>query len=279
MIKILKRLKLDNLFNFNILKKDKPVINNITESKKAHCLICGKFTFFDSAEPLDNPCKRNSFYCRHCHSISRNRHIAKIILEKFPTKPKSRSLKDFSKKNEIKILNTCASGPIHEYLKDNKNYFVSEYFEDVKPGEYFNGIQCQNLEKTTFKNNMFDLIITEDIFEHISDPQKACIEIRRILKNGGYHISTISVFWNLSKSVKRAQTKEIGQIEYFLPPIYHGDPNRKDGILVFTDFGSDIVKEYLSFTGKTEVFWSNGNVEDQKKYAIYNNMVFISKKD
>lgn len=147
----------------------------------------------------------------------------------------------------------------------------------MNSGEVLNGILCQDLERTTFQDNAFDLIITEEVFEHIPSPERACIELRRILKPGGYHISTIAVYWNQEKSVVRAIMEE-GVVRHLLEPIYHGDPNRPDGALVFVDFGADIVEKYLSLTGETEVFWSNGNEYDERNYAVFNNMVFVSKK-
>jgi len=47
--------------------------------------------------------------------------------------------------------------------------------------------------------------------------------------------------------------------------------------LVFVDFGADIVERYLSLTGPTEVLWSKDIGVDQRKHAIYDNMVFVSR--
>ncbi len=47
--------------------------------------------------------------------------------------------------------------------------------------------------------------------------------------------------------------------------------------MVFVDFGADIVERYLSLTGPTEVLWSKDIGVDQRKHAIYDNMVFVSR--
>jgi SAM-dependent methyltransferase len=247
------------------------------ESINSFCFICGSTTFFDSYEPIDTPCKRNSFICRKCGSIARNRHVAKIILELCPTSPKSNSLKEFARRTDLTILHTCNSGAIHEELKVGSGYRVSEFYDNIPSGDYVKGVQCQNLEKTTYEDDSMDIIITEDVFEHISSPEQACCELRRILKPGGLHISTISVDWSNPRSVVRARLSN-GQVEHILSPVYHGDPFRKEGALVFVDFGADIVERYLSKTGKTDVFWSNGNKYDEQHYAIFHNMVFVSTK-
>lgn len=250
-----------------------------TESVLGKCLICGSVTRFISYEPINTPCKRNSFYCASCNSISRSRHISKVILDNFSDSIWMRygSLKALAKKSNITILHTCDSGAIAETMRSARNLTISEFFDNVPSGNLVNGTLSQNLEKTTFSDNTFDLVITEDIFEHIADPVAACNEIRRILKPGGMHISTIAVLWDQERSVTRALIQN-GNFKHILPPNYHGDPNRKEGILVFTDFGSDIVERYLKITGPTEVIWSVNNRIDERLFAIYHNMIFISTK-
>ena len=48
-----------------------------------------------------------------------------------------------------------------------------------------------------------------------------------------------------------------------------------DGI---RDFGADVVERYLALTGPTEVLWSHRVAEDERRFAIFNNMVFVSRK-
>lgn len=247
-----------------------------SESTAGFCLVCGERTRFDSWEPIATACKRNTFICRSCKSIARNRHIARTILELFPTEPRSRSLAEFARRTPVRILHTCASGALHEILKKAVGYRVTEFYDGVPSGAMVDGIECQNLEGTTFPEHAFDLVITEDIFEHVADPEQACRELRRILRPGGYHVSTIAVYWDKPRSEVRATLRN-GRVEHFLPKVYHGDPNRPEGALVFVDFGADIVERYLSLTGRTEVLWSNKNEHDEKQYAIYNNMVFVSR--
>lgn len=247
------------------------------ESVGARCNVCDEESVFDSWEPLDFSCKRNSFICQKCKSVARSRHIVKVVLELFQTSPVAKSLRDFSKIADIDILHTCASGAIHEELKSYKNYTVSEYYDAVASGEFVNGVLCEDLTNTSFEDNTFDLIITEDVCEHISDPIKAFKEIKRILKPGGYHISTIPVFFDKLKSETRAKI-ENGKLVHILPPEYHGDPNRPDGVLVFTDFGQDMIEKYCAITGDTVVYESHNNIADEQQYAIYNSWVYASRK-
>ena len=43
----------------------------------------------------------------------------------------------------------------------------------------------------TFQNESFDLFITQDVFEHVMEPNKAFKEIERVLKPGGAHVFTV----------------------------------------------------------------------------------------
>ena len=64
----------------------------------------------------------------------------------------------------------------------------SRYFDNIEYGSLHNGVRCENLENLTFADEVFDIFITKDVFEHILAPDKAYREIWRVLKPGGVHI-------------------------------------------------------------------------------------------
>jgi SAM-dependent methyltransferase len=230
---------------------------------------------FDSWVAVTTDCKRNTFFCRYCGSVARNRQLARTILDLFPTRPASRSLAEFARRTRITLLHTCASGALHEALRVAPGYRVSEFYDGVLSGTDVNGVTCQDLEATTFRDATFDLVITEDVLEHVSDSERVCRELRRILRSGGYHVATLAVRWDQPRTVRRARLVD-GRVEHLLPAEYHGDPNRAEGALVFFDFGADVVERYLSLTGATDVLWSNGVTADEEGLAIFHNMVFVS---
>lgn len=49
----------------------------------------------------------------------------------------------------------------------------------------------QNVQKTNYKNNYFDVVICMECLEHVSDIIKTVNEINRVLKQGGYAIVTV----------------------------------------------------------------------------------------
>jgi len=97
--------------------------------------------------------------------------------------------------------------------------------------------RCESLETLTFPDRSFDLMITQDVMEHIPDPDRAFQEIARVLKPGGAHIFTVPLVRKGEPSRRRAVFHPDGQIEHILPPEYHGNPVDGSGSLLVMDWG------------------------------------------
>jgi SAM-dependent methyltransferase len=104
--------------------------------------------------------------------------------------------------------------------------------------------RSEDLEHQTFDDESFDLVITQDVFEHLFNPDLAIREIARTLRPGGAHIGTVPLVMREQPSRRRARLRE-GKIVHELPPEYHGNPLSPDGSLVTVDWGFDIAN-YLS---------------------------------
>jgi SAM-dependent methyltransferase len=111
----------------------------------------------------------------------------------------------------------------------------------MEPGNYQGDFRNENLENLTFEDNSIDLHISQDVFEHILDPQKAFREVARTLKPGGAHIFTTPLV-NKNKPTqwcaKRDQNGNIVQLIF--PEEYHGNPISQEGSLVTVKWGYDI---------------------------------------
>lgn len=249
--------------------------------QEERCGICGKITRFKIKK---NAVLLREAVCEHCGASLRNSDTAKQIVFSFTGK-KTISLREFASQSSLRILNTCSSGYIHEALKSADGYVASEYFQDIPGGEWKNGVVCVDLQEIPFENNSFDLVISEDVFEHIHDYQKAFAEIYRILKPQGHHIFTVPIHEG-KNTVSRKDNPRI---------IYHGDPLREHGCVVVTDFGDDIITQMdeLGFCSKlirSHCFYSPEQITDcdadydeylQKKdkmdeYFKYNSLVIDS---
>jgi SAM-dependent methyltransferase len=137
--------------------------------------------------------------------------------------------------------------------KECEHYVPSQFYSDVQLGACKRGFRCENLEKMTFADGSFDLVITQDVFEHVLNPAPAFREIARVLKPGGAHIFTVPLYKG-KKTVVRAIGKG-NEIQYFQEPMYHGNPVDKKGSLVVTDWGDDMFDFIKANSGMvTEIF-------------------------
>jgi SAM-dependent methyltransferase len=118
----------------------------------------------------------------------------------------------------------------------------SEFLGDnLTPGQIIDGVRNENLQNLSFKSASLDLVISNDVMEHVSSPMIAFMELARVMRDGSQALMTFPFSPDLHHSVTRAQILD-GEIKHLIEPVYHGNPVSPDGSLVFTDFGWDIFK-------------------------------------
>jgi SAM-dependent methyltransferase len=200
------------------------------------CNICGSDSSFHCLEGFT---LRESI-CNRCGVSRRTSDLAGIILQTFCSGfkiPLSCGLQYLAR---LSIFEAESTGILHDYLEVLPHFICSEYYDDMKPGTVnTDGIRCEDLRQTTFPDSCFDLIVTQDVLEHVSNPHAAFEEIFRILRPGGYHIFTVPYHegWKTRTRINGSGNDERDR----LPRIFHYDRLRKEGAPVYTDFGSDLV--------------------------------------
>jgi hypothetical protein len=118
--------------------------------------------------------------------------------------------------------------------------FGSEYLgNELASGQIVNGVRHEDIDRLSFANSSVDLLVSNDVMEHIPWPRRAFREIARVLRPGGQALMTFP-FSARSDSVVRAELID-GSIVHRLEPVYHGNPLSPEGSLVFTDFGWDVM--------------------------------------
>lgn len=247
------------------------------------CHICGVTTDFVIG---DNDVLLREAKCSNCGASIRNSDVAGELLG-YINEWNSDLTSMTGRLSGLNILNACSSGYIHNALKNLPEYTCCEYLDGVPSGEYQDGVLCVDLCNIPFPADTFDLVITEDVFEHIVNYEKAMEEILRVLKVGGCHIFTVPVHEN-----KKTESREGKQ------PVYHDDPVRPDdGTRVVTDWGEDIkdiiekygyhvqVKNLHPFYAKEEVSDIDSDYEGYlrsakhlERYLKYNSVVIVAKK-
>lgn len=177
---------------------------------------------------------RERLECPQCRMSNRQRLMAALIKQELDTPHKRHAY----------FMEHVT--PIYKWATDTfKNHDIigSEYLgHEYESGAIIQGIRHEDVENLSFPDATIDLIVSNDVFEHVPHPAIAFAECARVLKPGGVMLSTIPFHGNKDQSVSRAKIVD-GQLEHLLPPSYHGNPVSADGSLVFTDFGWDLLKE------------------------------------
>ncbi len=137
-------------------------------------------------------------------------------------------------------------------------YVVSQYDRAIGFGSCNKerGYRSEDLEAQTFSDGTFDLVITQDVFEHLFQPDRAICEIARTLRPGGAHIFTVPIVMKGQQSRRRAFRHGDGTVEHLFKPAYHGNPIDPNGSLVVMDWGYDIAEYLDGHSGlKTTVYY------------------------
>ncbi len=119
----------------------------------------------------------------------------------------------------------------------------SEFLEDAE--QAFSGIPHQNLCALTFSDASFDLVLCNELFEHVQDLELAFREIARVLRPGGRLVATCPLaFGQLEGIVKARHNAATGEAELLMEPEFHGDPVRPEqGALVYRIPGWDVLDQ------------------------------------
>ncbi len=199
-----------NLWRLNLLRRRILSGNCISDIKLAEsqkhfagsCNICGCNTSFLYRE---NESYRESLFCVHCKTISRYRSVARGILRAVrdltSIEVQSISRLPAANSTSLRIYDTQRSFyglkstyPIPDLLSKCKWITVetSSYNPAKLLGAKLGSHQSnQNIEKLTFADSSFDIVITSDVMEHVRLDDEAHREIQRVLKPGGLYIFTV----------------------------------------------------------------------------------------
>lgn len=218
-----------------------------------YCPVCGRFTIFGAWQTN----WRETGICAICRSTNRQRQIAYVLCMAISnyTGISVRSLKDLHKVSSLSIYNTEAHGSLHAALSGLPNYIASEYFgpEHIS-GEIINGVRHEDLMSLSFSDNSFDIILSSDVFEHIPQPYQAHQEIWRVLRPNGRHIFTVPFHQTRYLDDVLAKPGKMGKPEIVKEAVYHADPLRPEGILVYTIFSLEMLIHLCRIGFRTHMY-------------------------
>jgi SAM-dependent methyltransferase len=197
------------------------------------CLLCGRDTNFrvDAGANFgpDYPNLREGLVCE-CGGKNRDRLMA-------------RGSRSYLEKAESVVFFGAFSGWADWARRafPGKITFC-EYFADVETRgqtRTVQGLDIRNEDMTaiTFAEETADLVLHQDVLEHIPNYRRALSETHSLLKPGGTLVFTAPFFHERRQTNVRAAVMPDGRIEHYAPEERHGDPLNPEGILAFYNFG------------------------------------------
>lgn len=199
-----------------------------------YCPVCGERTlFFKTGDWL-----RDHFFCVRCRSIPRGRALFLVLSEQFPNW------------RELIIHESSPGSPTYEFFSAaNANYVPTRFFPNIAPGTTHHGFRCEDLARQTFGNETFDMVVTQDVLEHLLEPGAAFREIARTLKPGGVHLFTVPWYHWQETRIRARMNNNV--IEYLETPEYHDNLVDAKGALVVTEWGKDLCDTIYASSGMT----------------------------
>ncbi len=187
------------------------------------CPVCSRTVVFVAVTDW----LRDSYECFRCGSIPRQRALMTVLEEVAP---------DW---RERRIHESSPDGASSDRIaRDCAGYDASQYWPDVPPGSIRDGIRCEDVTRLTFADASLDLFITQDVFEHVLEPERGFAEIARVLRPGGLHVFTVP-WYSWQPTVTRARAGADG-VEHLLEAEYHANPVDPGGSLVVTEWGREL---------------------------------------
>lgn len=184
------------------------------------------------------PWLRDQYLCARCLSIPRFRALMRVLGERVPNW------------RDLDVHESSPSGAASAKMaRECRRYVPTRWFADTPPGTVKDGFRCENLERQTFADGSFDLVVTQDVFEHVLDAAAAFAEIARTLRPGGAHVYTLP--WHPDRPTLIRAHAEQGAVVHDLPPEFHRDPVDPRGSLVVTEWGSDLLEFVQRCSGMT----------------------------
>lgn len=196
-------------------------------SQPGFCPCCLQATEFLAYHPS----LRDNFRCSACGSIPRQRALLHVLESEYAN----------WSEQAIHESSPSEGGASAAIQRRCNRYVSSHYYPDQAFGTMVFGHRNENLEAMTFPQSSFDVVITQDVLEHIYDPAAVFREIARTLKPGGAHIFTVPLVNKHRPTQVWAVMNDDGSPQFLHEPDYHANPIDPRGSAVTMRWGYDIV--------------------------------------
>ena len=143
-------------------------------------------------------------------------------------------------KRTLSIYETSYYGATFDFLRKYAGALqYSEFFERVPLGVEVGGVRNEDLQRLTFADAQFDLVTSNQVFEHIPDDLAAFREVYRVLKPGGIFLMMVPL--KPGRTETKAQLVD-GAVKWLGTPEYHDSRHSgPNSAPVFRVYGEDDV--------------------------------------
>jgi SAM-dependent methyltransferase len=175
---------------------------------KGFCVCCEREVIFSASSDW----YRDDYLCSKCGCRPRERALTLVIEDLYPN---------------YRELRIHESSPIEQGVSPKmknrcRKYIQTQYCAEHNLGKRVKGFRNENLECQTFPDQSFDLVITQDVMEHVFNPGEAFREIARTLVKGGSHIFTVPLVNKSRATEKWAEMGRQKECVFLHEPDYHG---------------------------------------------------------
>ena len=197
------------------------------------CNVCG----YGGSFRLRSENFREELVCPCCWASNRKRQVVAVLLRELGLDWQSTLRQHVAELPQaIWVMET---GPFADAFGAGK-VVASEYLAaECKSGSSHRGVRHEDVMNPSFAEDSLDAVVSCDVFEHVAEPYLAHAEVFRRLKPGGFHVFTVP-FREHAAQDEILATLDNGVERYHQPKVYHGDPRRPGGILVYRIFSTEM---------------------------------------
>ncbi len=153
---------------------------------------------------------RDHLICPKCQSRPRERSLSLIIEKYFPA----------WKTMQVYEASGSETGTSKQLVNHCEHLSMSHFIPSQPTGVEINGMRNESLEELTYADSSFDIVVSQDVMEHVYNPEKAFKEIARVLKAGGAYIFTVPLVNKFNPTQRWATLGGGGVLYFFLSQIF-----------------------------------------------------------
>jgi len=181
------------------------------------------------------PNYRERLECDGCHLNNRQRFVAGFVRRL--AEERRERLRDVYLYEQVTHFHTWITAHYPRLNIQASEFLGFQY----APGQVVNGVRHEDALNLSFADASLDLIVSNDVYEHVPDYRRALQEAARVLRPEGRLVVSTPFFDGAEETVQRAILTR-GQLVHLLPEVYHGNPVDEKGSLVFFDYGWDLLE-------------------------------------